>query len=334
MRAIKLAKFLIVPLFVLSLALSGAARAPGARAIPPPAVQGQSFSVAQGGPLSRTGVHPADILGIGGLPLIPCENLGLLCADPAGVADDDINGLSFGYDFYAMGLPPLQFSVDGRSRGAAGTAVEVESKCSPSEPQADAFETAFHGSNTQDLDGDGVPCGANAGYGLMLTEGADPDDVDALERDPCLFADLNCDGTPENPIYLVLAPGSTTLGMIGATTADILMTGVGYGPFVWASAAELGLVTGEESDVIDALCIQESGNGVYDAGDRVAFSLAPGSPTLASLSASPAAILRPDPPRVAVAESALGLGAHDNVDALVCTSALLVSEVFLPLVMK
>ena len=47
-----------------------------------------------------------------------------------------------------------------------------------------------------------------------------------------------------------------------------------------------------------------------------------------------AAVLRPDPPRVVVMESALGLAADDNVDALLCTSALLGYRVFLPLVMK
>jgi hypothetical protein len=253
---------------------------------------------------------------------------------PASGAEDDIAGFSFGEDFSSVGLPPLQFSVDRGSQGTAGSAVGIEAGCSPPEPHADAFETAFDGLNYQDLDGDGVACGGNAGFGLVLTETETTasDNVDALGRNPCLFVDLNCDGTPENPVYLVLAPGSPTLDMIGATPADILMTGVGYGPVVWAEGAvDLGLAM---DDAIDALCIQESGNGVYDVGDQVAFSLAPGSPTLISLGASPAAVLRADPPSLAVSERVLGLVAADNLDALVCSSVLPANHLFLPLVLR
>ena len=52
------------------------------------------------------------------------------------------------------------------------------------------------------------------------------------------------------------------------------------------------------------------------------------------LSASPAAVLRPDHPRAVVVGSLLGLAADDNVDALLCTSALLGYRVSLPLVTK
>jgi hypothetical protein len=322
-----------VSAFILSLTLSGTVLSPGASVLaPPPEVQGQSFSVASGDPLSASGVHPADILGIGGLPLIPCENLGLLCVDPTTEADDDINGLSFGWDFGSTEPAPLQFSVDSGSQGATGTAVRIEADCSPPQPQADAFETSADGSSVQDLDGDGVACGSNSGYGLGLTEGATSDNIDAMERDPCLFVDLNCDGTPENPIYLTLAPGSPSLDMIGATSADILLVGVDYVPIVWAeSADDLGLQGG---DVIDALCIKENGNGVYDGADQVLFSLASGSPTLVSQSVSPATILRPSPPRPALAESELGLVVTDDLDALMCSLEFPMVDLFLPIVLR
>jgi hypothetical protein len=332
MSATRMVKLWVALTFVLSLALSGAVFGPGASGpVPPPEVQGQSFSVVNGDPLSAGGVHPADIVGIGGLPLIPCENLGLLCVDPATGAADDVNGLSFGWDLGFTEHAPLQFSVDSGSQGAAGTAVRIEADCSPAQPQADAFETSVDGANLQDLDGDGVACGTNAGYGLGLTEGATSDNMDAMERDPCLVVDLNCDGTPEGPIYLTLAPGSPSLATIGATSADILLVGVEYLPIVWAQGTDdLGL---EGGDVIDALCVKENGNGMYDAEDRVLFSLAPGSPTLASRSMSPAAILQPSPPRIAAAESELGLVATDNLDALLC-SEFYFFDLFLPLVLR
>jgi hypothetical protein len=319
MSATRRVRLLIAPLFILSLALSATVLSPGALVSAPPAeVQGQSFSVASGDPLTASGVHPADILGAGGLPLIACDNLGLLCVDATTGAEDDVSALSFGWDFASTELPPLQFSVAEGSQGMAGTAVKVEASCSPAQPQADAFENALDGSNSQDLDGDGTACGTNAGFALGLTEGATSDSVDALGRDPCLFVDLNCDGLPENPIFLSLAPGSPTLGMIGATAADVLMTGVEYAPILWAGGtAHLGLATG---DVIDAICVKENGNGLYDAGDLVLFSLAPGSPTLTSLPASPAALLRPGPLRIAFGEGALGLMATDDVDAFVCST--------------
>jgi hypothetical protein len=331
MSAKKLARLLVVPAVILSLALTTAAYAPATAPPPKPEVQTQSFSVARGGPLTTIGIHPADILGIGGLPLIPCEHLGLLCTDPASGAQDDLQALSYGWDFGGL-LPPLQFSVGVGTQGAPGTAVAAEAGCQPPEPQADAFETALDGSNGQDLDGDGVACSGNAGYGLVLSEGVVSDEVDGLARDPCQFVDLDCDGRPENPIYLVLAPGSPTLDILGATAADILVTGIEYVPLVWAEgSADLGLDPG---DAIDALCLRENGSGTFDAGDQVVFSLAPGSPTLASMGASPADLLVPGEPRVTAAAGALGLRAADNVDALACSSVLLGQRLYLPVVLR
>jgi hypothetical protein len=331
MRAIKLVRTLVVPAAILSLALTTAAYAPAAPPVPKAEVQGESFSVASGGPLTTTGIHPADILGIGGLPLIPCEHLGLLCTDPASGAQDDVRALSYGWDFGGI-LPPLQFSVGAGSRGVPGTAVALESACRPAEPQADAFETTLNGMNAQDLDGDGAACSGNVGYGLLLTEGASSDDVDALARDPCQFVDLNCDGWPENPIYLVLAPGSPTLDLIGASAADILVAGIEYAPLVWADGtADLGLDPG---DIIDALCLRENGSGTFDTEDQVILSLAPGSPTLGILGASADDLLVPREPQLVAPSGLLGLLATDNVDALVCSSVLLGKRVYLPVVMR
>jgi hypothetical protein len=331
MGAKRLVRYLMVPAVVLSLALSSAAHAPAALPTPKAEVQGQGFSVTSGGPLTVSGVHPADILGIGGLPLIPCEHLGLVCTDPASGAQDDVRALSYGWDFGGI-LPPLQFAVGAGSKGAPGTAVTAEAGCLPPEPQADVFETAFHGVNWQDLDGDGAACAGNAGYGLLLTEGASSDEVDGLSRDPCQFVDLDCDGWPENPVYLVLSPGSPTLDLIGARASDILVAGVEYAPLVWAEGTtDLGLDPG---DAIDALCLRENGSGTFDVQDQVLFSLAPGSPTLGLLGASPSDLLVPGGPRVAVGASSLGLMAADNVAGLVCSSALVGKRIYLPVVMR
>lgn len=295
---------------------------------PPPEVQGQSFSVAGRGPISATGVQPADVLGAAFGPLIACEQTGLLCVDPLTGARDEVTGLSYGYDFVAIDLPPLQFSVGVGSQGITGTAVRAEANCTPAEPQADVFETALDGQNEQDLDGDGTPCSTNAGYGLGLSEAAGGDDVDALERNPCLYVDPDCDGVPDEPIYVTLAPGSPTLAEIGATAADILVTSDNTPPYVWADGAvDLGLTAG---DAIDALCVRDNGDGRYGPGDRVLFSLAPGSPTLSAWSASAADVLQPRGVRYAAAW--LGLLPADNVDALSCAAELPTYRLVLPIV--
>lgn len=299
---------------------------------PPPEVQTQSFSVSNASPLTTTGVYPADILGLGSLPLIACEDLGLVCAATTGGPPDDVLGLSYGYDFVSTSLPPIQFSVAPGSRGLTGTAVRAEADCGPAaEPQADVFETARDGTNAQDLDGDGAPCSTNSGFGLGLSEVANGDDVDEIESDPCLTIDPNCDGVPDEPIYVALAPGSPTLAAIGATPRDILITSPDLAPQVWASGSlDLGLTTG---DVIDALCVRDNGDGVYGAGDRVLFSLAAGSPTLTKWQASPADVLRPQY-GVFYAAGTLGLEATDDVDGLACSSAVQFATVYLPLVTK
>ncbi|HZY40436.1 MAG TPA: hypothetical protein VFF59_00390 [Anaerolineae bacterium] len=298
---------------------------------PPPEVQTQSFSVSNASPITTTGVLAADVLGAGSGPVIACDNLGLLCNDPIGGASDDVRGLSYGYDFMSFNLPPIQFSVVRGSRGITGTAVRVEADCTPAEPEADVFETALDGANDQDLDGDGTPCSTNSGFGLGLTEGATGDNVDEIDRDPCLTIDPNCDGVPDEPIYVTLAPGSPTLAEIGATPRDILITSPDLVPQVWASGAfDLGLTNG---DVIDALCVRDNGDAVYGAGDQVLFSLAAGSPTLTKWQASPADVLRPQY-GVLYAAGKLGLLATDDVDGLTCSREVQLSTLYLPLIMK
>jgi hypothetical protein len=302
--------------------------APAAPADP----QGQSFSVASGGALATTGVHPADILSVGHAGFIPCANLGLLCFDPTTGMTDTLNALSFGWDFVLTDLPPVQFSVGVGSQGSTNTAVRLEANCSPAEPQADVFASALDSANTQDYDGNGVACSSNGGFGLDLTESSPADNLVNLDRNPCLFVDLDCDGLPEQSIFFSLAAGSPTLSLIGATSADILITARGEVPSIFAvGVSQLGLRAG---DAIDALCVRDNGNDTYDSEDQVLFSLAPSSPTLTALSASAADLFSPNPLAVFYPARALGLQTTDDVDALMCSFALARANVYLPLVIR
>ena len=298
---------------------------------PPPEVQAQSFSISSGSAVTASSVHPSDVLGAGAYPLIICENLGLLCIDPVTGAPDDIRGLSYGYDFAAGGSPPIQFSVAAGSRGLAGTAVRAEADCSPAEPQADVFEAALDGQNYQDLDGDGAACSSNSGFGLDLSEGVSGDNLDEIARDPCLFVDADCNGDPEDPIFVTLAAGSPTLSAINAAPSDVLMTGSEIEPSIFANGtADLGL---QASDVIDALCVRENGDGSYGSGDLIMFSLAAGSPSLTTWQASAADLLTPRN-LFRYRASALGLQAADDIDGLQCALVIDLYTLRLPVILK
>jgi hypothetical protein len=298
---------------------------------PPPEAQYQAFSISSGSAITTSSVHPSDVLGAGINPLIVCDNLGLLCFDPVTGALDDIRGLSYGSDFTAGGLPQIQFSVAPGSRGLTDTAVRAEADCSPAEPQADVFEAALDGQNYQDLDGNGTACSSNNGFGLDLGEGASGDNLDEIALDPCLYVDANCDGDPEDLIFVTLAPGSPTLSDLNANPSDILLTGNQIAPGIFASGvSDLGLQAG---DVIDALCVREDGDGLYDSGDLIMFSLAAGSPSLTTWQASAADLLTPRNQFVYRA-STLGLQATDDIDGLQCSLALNLYAIQLPIILK
>jgi hypothetical protein len=300
-------------------------------AAPPPEAHAQSFSVASGSILLETGVHPADVLGLMGNSLIACAELGLICSDPFTTAQDQLGGLSFGQEFSRPSSIGMQFSVAAGSQGLAGTAVRLEAGCPFAEPQADAFHTDLDGTNAQFLDGDGSPCAMNDGLSLYLTEGRATDDIAALEGDPCELVDIGCDGIPDEPVYFSLKPGSPSLDWLGAQPGDILVSSGNMLPNLWASASELGLAS---DDVIDALCLREDGDLAFTLADRVLFSLAPGSPTLATIGASPADVLRPSAARIAYRATALGLEAADDVDALWCPGTIGPFDVHLPILSR
>ncbi len=333
MRAVK---FVLLTVLLLATLFSGAivvARQLRLTAFaPPPEVQTISFTVSAASPITLTGVLPADILGVGAIPLIDCANTGLVCDDPYTGEHDEVLGLSFGYDFVAEDLPSVMFSVALGSQGLPNTAVRTEASCNPPEPQADVFESALDGTNRQDLDGNGLACGSNNGFGLGLNEAAPSDAVHEIERDPCVYVDANCNGELEDPILVTLAPGSPTLNAIGASTSDILLIGGRLEPHIWAhGVSDLGL---QANDVIDALCVKANGDGAYAAADDIVmFSLAPGSPSLAAWSAGPADLLTPYN-KFRYPASMLGLLATDDVDGLLCARTLNLMNVYLPIITK
>jgi len=288
-------------------------------------LEGPTLSVAADGPSDR---HPADLLGLA--PTVttafPCLELGLAaggCDDGGDGGDsdqDDVNALSFGADF-TLG-DAVTFSVAAGSRGVLGTTVRGEADCDPAEPQADAFSTSLNGSNVLLFDGDGQfgECPTATAFGLL--EVPDSDDLDALDKHSATFVDIEGDGQPDEAVFFSLASGSSTLASLSRSSADILWTVGGSQPGVYAPARVLGLQTGDD---IDALCLADDGDAFYEPGiDSLAFSLAFGSPTLATLGAGPADVLIAGP-QMLVAAAELGLEADDDLNAMMCGPGLVLT---------
>jgi len=292
-----------------------------------------SFSVGRDGP-SR--LHPADLLGLtpasaglsGQAPFvhIPCASLGLTadgCDDGSDGTQDNASALSYGHDMAGEGLPQVFFSVAPGTQGAPGSAVEQQHNCPPADPgfapeaESDVFTSFLDGANDIVFDGNGPIGSCTPAFPLGLIEAATArDNVDALDMNDVSIVDQDGDGVPERPVYFSLDAGSPSLGALGFSAGDVLMTVDGRPPTVFASAAQLGLRPGDE---IDALCLRETGDGVYGAQDVIYFALTPRSPSLAAVGAGPGDILAPGAPPVLVARgSSLGLAGTDALGALSC----------------
>ena len=288
-----------------------------------------SWASTSGGDLTLT--VSESLTGQEGLPpfvRIACADLGLSadgCDDGADGNQDDLDALSFGGDLPADAGPGLNFSVGPGAQGVVGSAVEAQRNCPPAqpgtspEPEPDVFHSLLGGTNELLLDGNGPVGACTSAFPLGLVEGATVrDDLDALYGQDPSAVDADRDGVPESPVYFSLDADSPSLAALGFSPADVLMTIDGGQPTVFAAEAELGLVAGDD---LDALCLQESGDSIYVAGDdTLYFSLAPDSPTLAQIGAGPGDLLAPDSPNPIVAQGKayLSLLAADDVDALNC----------------
>lgn len=216
------------------------------------------------------------------------------------IAGDVINSFSWGKDAVVAGAL-IRFSVDAGTIGVPGGPPDVFSEAATGDAKADIFSggtLAFPALNSRLVDGNGLPAAAPPALGL-----AEPaDELSAL---------ATCDPTAmlgSATAYFTLAPGSPSLGLLGATAADILKYPPGGPLAIHFPAAALVLMPG---DVIDALA--------YGGGPpaTVLYSLAPGSPTLIALGFKPSDILTTTfLPAIAVPHAALGLLATDNIDAL------------------
>ncbi len=294
-----------------------------------PASAGTTYYIQAGGYNSDSGNMVLNITFVGGLAgqasagHIACVALGLTedgCDTGADGDQDDIDALSFGFDF-ASGSgfndreAALAFSVAPGSTGLAGTGVASQSACDPAQPQADEFSSPLNGTNALVFDGDGFSDSCPTGPSIGFTEVPESDDLDALNELPPVLVDQNNDGELDDTVFFSLAPDSPSLAAFNRGPADILWT-IGLQPGLYASAAVLGLQSG---DNIDAMCLRDIGAGpIYNEDeDTILFSLAPGSPSLAAVNARPGDLLEPGP-EVVYRGGQVGLRAADDLNAVKC----------------
>ena len=187
------------------------------------------------------------------------------------------------------------------------------------EEAADVFLTpliahSYPSTNFQAFDGNG---GTAPPLGLPEPFIADLDALGNVGTDPSFG--------PGVLALFSVDPATAAGPYLGASAADVFAspTVPGYAfsggavPPVYASAALLGLVAGDD---INALQWWDDGIAGATSHDQVFFSLAPGSPSLAAIGASPADILSIQPgglaPVIVVPASRLGLLPTDDINAL------------------
>jgi len=194
---------------------------------------------------------------------------------------DDVISLSYGLDTQ-LGGEISTGSAGAGSLGVAGSPPDLASEAAGfGEVGADIFvagTTTAPAPNKLAVDADGMPFSALPGppaTGLLdgsALAGVPPfDDLDAFSScDPLHAANLGVG------VFFTLAPGSPTLALFGASSADIFVSGPlgGFTPSPHKSAATMGL---SAADVIDALAYDFYGTGT------AFFSLAASSPSLTTL---------------------------------------------------
>jgi hypothetical protein len=106
----------------------------------------------------------------------------------------------------------------------------------------------------------------DASLGLLFL-----DDIDAL----VIVDDGSGGPSPGDTIYFSLTPISPTLGLLGASPADILVTSIGGAPSIAVTAASLGMLAGDDMDALDLVIIPEPASaalmclaGVWMCGRR------------------------------------------------------------------
>lgn len=150
-------------------------------------------------------------------------------------------------------------------------------------------------------------------------------DTDALLNDLTIVPESNIDALSTGKalvpaMYFSVDPAAlpgagVRWAMPGLSAADILV-GPGPTPTIYSTAVGLGLVAGDD---IDGMAISDSTPfGTFSAGDVVYVTLAPGSPSLTTIPASPGDIIQvaPGSPAVIYPAALMGLAPADNLSAI------------------
>jgi hypothetical protein len=231
----------------------------------------------------------------GGAVHIAAAQLGLSLAN-------ELDAFSYGKDVLRpVGLPnfyvSLEFSV---SRGSVGNGGVVTGQVAVNGAAGDKFKMLILRNGRT--------------IGPFIEADAPAHDL-APEPNQSNIDGLSWPPGHQMPVFFSVAPG---VGLAGP--ADILFVsepGI-TAPTVYATAAQLGLLPGDD---IDALAIKDEGTlGVLDAGDIVYVSLTIGSPSRIAATGGPEAALQvvPGPIQVAVAAEDFDLSqaASEELDAM------------------
>lgn len=242
------------------------------------------------------------------------------------VGNDNVDALSTNTLTPSTVTYYLVFSADRASVGQAATPYTAEA--ANNQAASDLWRTLLTGGSPAAAMAACAPVGVppphflhrnQTAFNLIQTApsgaavGGPLDNIDAVELD---VLDITGDNIQDFDAYFSLDAASPSLG---GSAADVLLSPAGGGAFgVFAPFAQLGL---QFNDDIDALVMWDRGMlGVADPNiDFALFSLAPGSPTLAALGFSPAAIFVTDFNGafcLFTPANQLGLLAADNVDGL------------------
>ena len=276
-----------------------------------------SFTVAAGG---ASALPPSEIRWAPAIPMgahvPPPIDLGL---PPL----DRVNAISYDWKRFPDGRFRFKFAVDAQSRGITGSDVLRRFAMAPAhaaeEFAAPTGIVARPNVQTLAFSQFGLQVG-DAVSGLdAISPGLQHADIHNMKA-----ADLNQDGRLDigSRVYLAFAPGA--VGRDPAAVHFALGDGTGAPPVaVYADRTALGLAAGDQ---IDALCVRDDDNGIYDGfpQDEVLFSLTRASTSVANGTFSSSDVIRARglglAPVVAAAAKLLGLrgAAADDLDALKC----------------
>ncbi len=153
----------------------------------------------------------------------------------------------------------------------------------------------------------------NVNPDVTVPVGTPADDVRGVVRLPSLVAPA---------LYYTMADGSPSIEVLGGTGGgDIFYDPTPLTPgdaSLFASAAQLGLVEGDDIDSIGVF--DGDGDGIFDVGDQVFFSLTPESPSIQSFEFGPADVFLATNGGDSLVRFAsafeLGLMSTDNVNSI------------------